>query len=182
MNESEIEYFEAPKVLGDVFESVIGAIFVDGGLTAVMEVFKHIISPLLLFVAKFSKEVCKEPKEQFVIKAQADFRIKPKFYIHDVPELIEVASRQLLEVGTDLEGKPLFQQRMTEASMYRCDILYRKGKILCSGFGSSKRQAERNAGVEGMRWCAAHPELRKKELLQEIKQQENGQEMVQQQT
>ena len=69
MNESEIEYFEAPKILGDVFESVIGAIFVDGGLTAVMEVFKHIISPLLLFVAKFSKEVCKEPKEQFVIKA-----------------------------------------------------------------------------------------------------------------
>ena len=93
MNESEIEHFEAPKILGDVFESVIGAIFVDGGLTAVMQVYKHLISPLLLFVAKFSKEVCKEPKEQFVIKAQTDFRIKPKFYIHDVPLMKEVTSK-----------------------------------------------------------------------------------------
>ena len=54
---------------------------------------------------------------------------------------------------------------MTTASMYRCDALYRKGKILCSGYGSTKRQAERNAGVEGLRWCLKHPEYRKKELL-----------------
>ena len=67
MDESEIEPFEAPKILGDVFESVMGAIFVDGGLNAVMQVYKHILSPILLFIAKFSKDVCKEPKEQFVI-------------------------------------------------------------------------------------------------------------------
>ena len=63
MDESELEPFEAPKILGDVFEAVMGAIFVDGGLNAVMEVYKHLVSPLLLFIAKFSKDVCKEPKE-----------------------------------------------------------------------------------------------------------------------
>jgi len=63
MDESEIEPFEAPKILGDVFEAVMGAIFVDGGLNAVMRVYKHIVSPILLFIAKFSKEVTKEPKE-----------------------------------------------------------------------------------------------------------------------
>lgn len=63
MDESEIEPFEAPKILGDVFESVMGAIFVDGGLNAVMRVYKHLVSPLLLYIAKFSKTVCKEPKE-----------------------------------------------------------------------------------------------------------------------
>ena len=83
LDESEIEPFEAPKILGDVFEAVIGAIFVDGGLDAVMHVFKHIVSPLLLYIAKFSKEVCKEPKEQFIIKAATGFRIKPKFKVHD---------------------------------------------------------------------------------------------------
>ena len=63
MDETEIEPFAAPKILGDVFESVMGAIFVDGGLDAVMRVYEHLISPLLLYIAKFSKHVCKEPKE-----------------------------------------------------------------------------------------------------------------------
>jgi len=42
--------------------------------------------------------------------------------------------------------------------MYRCDVLYRKGKVLCTGYGSTKRQAERNAGVEGLKWLKEHPE------------------------
>ena len=32
MNNRDIEFFEAPKMLGDVFESLIGAIFIDGGI------------------------------------------------------------------------------------------------------------------------------------------------------
>jgi dsRNA-specific ribonuclease len=36
LNQREIEPFEAPKILGDVFESVMGAVFEDGGMTAVM--------------------------------------------------------------------------------------------------------------------------------------------------
>ena len=85
LDESEIEQFEAPKILGDVFESVIGAVFVDGGLNAVMTCFKHIVSPLLLYIAKFNKEVSKEPKEQFVCRAATQFRIYPKFLVHDEP-------------------------------------------------------------------------------------------------
>ena len=46
----------------------------------------------------------------------------------------------------------------TMAEMYTCDVLFRKGQVLCQGFGSTKRQAERNAGVEGLRWLKAHPE------------------------
>lgn len=87
MDESEIEPFEAPKILGDVFESVMGAIFVDGGLNAVMRVYKHLVSPLLLYIAKFSKEVCKEPKEQFVIRSATQFRIKPKFFVHEQAQM-----------------------------------------------------------------------------------------------
>lgn len=32
LNELKIEPFEAPKILGDVFESVMGAVFEDGGM------------------------------------------------------------------------------------------------------------------------------------------------------
>ena len=35
MNQRRIEPFETPKILGDIFESVIGAVFEDGGLDVV---------------------------------------------------------------------------------------------------------------------------------------------------
>jgi len=34
----ETEYFEAPKIFGDVMESIIGAVFVDGGYNKVIQV------------------------------------------------------------------------------------------------------------------------------------------------
>ena len=98
MNENLIEPFEAPKILGDVFESVMGAVFVDGGLNAVMHVYKHLLAPFILFVAKFSKEVHKEPKEVFIIKATLDYRIRPSFKIHDAPQLMEVQGKKIVTV------------------------------------------------------------------------------------
>jgi dsRNA-specific ribonuclease len=41
----------------------MGAVFVDGGMKAVYQVYKEMLSPFILYVAKFSKEVHKEPKE-----------------------------------------------------------------------------------------------------------------------
>ncbi len=40
LDQHEIEPFEAPKILGDLFESVIGAVFEDGGMDAVYSVYK----------------------------------------------------------------------------------------------------------------------------------------------
>jgi dsRNA-specific ribonuclease len=39
MNGRESEIFEPPKILGDVFESIMGAIFMDGGIKNVLEVY-----------------------------------------------------------------------------------------------------------------------------------------------
>jgi len=39
INGNEIEIYEAPKILGDVFEAVMGAVFVDGGIEKVIEVY-----------------------------------------------------------------------------------------------------------------------------------------------
>lgn len=75
---------------------MIGAIFEDGGLSAVMHVFKHLVSPILLFIAKFSKDVSKEPKEQFVVNCATQFRIKPKFVVYDEPRFLQVASKKLI--------------------------------------------------------------------------------------
>jgi dsRNA-specific ribonuclease len=58
-----ISIYEPPKILGDVFEAIIGGIFIDGGIEEVIRVLKPILSPLVLFVAKHSKQMLKEPKE-----------------------------------------------------------------------------------------------------------------------
>jgi dsRNA-specific ribonuclease len=39
MNNREIEIFEPCKIMGDVFEALIGAIFIDAGIKEVLRVF-----------------------------------------------------------------------------------------------------------------------------------------------
>lgn len=39
VNDSEIQLYEASKIYGDVFEALIAAIFIDGGIKKVIEVY-----------------------------------------------------------------------------------------------------------------------------------------------
>jgi len=78
MNEFEVEPYKAPKILGDVFESLIGAIFKDAGIETVLDVLKPLLSPFVLYVAKFSKSIHKEPKEDF-IQLAGQLKMKPHF-------------------------------------------------------------------------------------------------------
>lgn len=66
INGREIELYEPCKILGDVFESLMGAIFIDGGIEQVLNVYQHLLSPFILFTAKYSKKLHKEPKEEFL--------------------------------------------------------------------------------------------------------------------
>lgn len=36
--------------------------------------------------------------------------------------------------------------------MVKCEILYNNNEVMTIGFGSSKRQAERNASIQGQIW------------------------------
>ena len=67
MNNREVEIFEPSKIMGDVFEALIGAIFIDNGIKEVLKVLQHMLAPFLLHVAKYSKKLNKEPKEDFQI-------------------------------------------------------------------------------------------------------------------
>ena len=56
LNQRDIELFEPSKILGDVFEALIGAVFIDGGgMSQVLKTFQHYLCPFVLYVAKFSK-------------------------------------------------------------------------------------------------------------------------------
>jgi hypothetical protein len=56
-------------------------------MTAVYSVYKQMLSPFILFVARYSKEVYKEPKEQFVIKCGRYYKLRPLFEVSTEPEL-----------------------------------------------------------------------------------------------
>jgi dsRNA-specific ribonuclease len=79
LNNRDIELFEPSKILGDVFEALIGAIFIDGGgIQAVLDTFQHLLCPFVLYVAKFSKQLNHEPKEDFIIASQLQ-KIIPQY-------------------------------------------------------------------------------------------------------
>ena len=69
LNNRDIELYEPSKILGDVFEALIGAVFIDGGIEEVINIYQHLLAPFILYVAKFSKRLNKEPKEDFTILA-----------------------------------------------------------------------------------------------------------------
>ena len=96
MNNREIEIFEPCKIMGDVFEALIGAIFIDGGIKEVLKVFQHLLAPFLLHVAKYSKKLNKEPKEDFQIlsnlhKIAPDMPVAGDVYFH-VDQLADLAA------------------------------------------------------------------------------------------
>ncbi len=71
INNRDVELFEPTKILGDVFEAIIAAVYLDGaGMEPVLQVYQHLLGPFILFVAKYSKQLNKEPKEDFLILAQ----------------------------------------------------------------------------------------------------------------
>lgn len=147
MNQRKIEPFETPKILGDIFESVIGAVFEDGGLDTVHRVFNHLLSPLVLYNAQFSKmaAIYGEPKEQFQWKCHEHW-IKPKYKVSESTYMQTIKSENMVFCEV-------------EALMYDCTIIYRNGQEMCGSIGSTKRQAERNAAVMGLLWLDSSKNL-----------------------
>ena len=78
MHERKIETYESPKILGDVLEAIIGAIYIDGGLKKCVEVMKPILSPLIVYIAKYIKLMHSEHKEDFFQFSNV-FSMQPHF-------------------------------------------------------------------------------------------------------
>lgn len=140
MNQMNIELYKPPKILGDVFEAIVGAIFKDGGIERLLEVLKPFMAPCVLYVAKFSKKIHKEPKEDF-IQLASQLKMKPKFNNIDV----NIRLSDIIPVENKEEDHE--EQKMTKTQ-----IIYNNGQIMVVGYGSTKDQAERNASIMGLNW------------------------------
>ena len=122
MNEHLIELYKPPKILGDVFEAIIGALFLDGGIETVVDVLKPLMAPFVLFVAKYSKNIFKEPKEDFLqVAIQLNMRPNVKDNFERVTVPVSVAMGQ--QVDDDQEDE-----------LFRLDVKY-DGETMVSGYG-----------------------------------------------
>jgi len=36
--------------------------------------------------------------------------------------------------------------------MFKVDIIYNSGQVMCSGWGNTRHAAERNASIQGLKW------------------------------
>ena len=87
-------------------------------------------------MANFSKILYKEHKEEFIWASIAK-KIRPKFRFSE--ELIPFT------VNSEEHG-PI------QAHLYQADVIYNQGTVMCTSYGSNKRQAERNASILGLQW------------------------------
>ena len=142
MNQLECEPYKAPKILGDVFEAIIGAVFQDGGIEDAIEVLKSLMSPFVLFVAKYSKQIHKEPKEDFLGLA-TQLKIKPRF--QSTHEIVEVPISTVI-------GRELNADEDMIDKMQKVDIIHNNNQIMATGYGATAEQAQRNASIRGLIW------------------------------
>jgi dsRNA-specific ribonuclease len=99
--------FEPPKILGDVFESMVGAIFIDGGIEKVIQVLEPLLAPFTLFIAKFNKRLYREPKDEFQ-QASALVKITPKWNSYEV-EVADTVDGFMHALSTREDPKELYR-------------------------------------------------------------------------
>lgn len=115
MNSNEFEPYKPPKILGDVFEAIIGAIFKDGGIEDTIKVLKTLMAPFVLFVAKYSKKINKEPKEDFQLLS-IHLKIKPLFRASEGKEHVKIS---------EVIGKPITPDFYDDLN--RVDVIFNNG-------------------------------------------------------
>ena len=150
MNNAEIAPYKAPKILGDVFEAIIGAIFVDSGIDEVNRVLKTLMAPFVLYVAKFSKQIHKEPKEDFWQLA-TQLEMWPKWDYHQT----EGGKPKTVKLSEVLE-RPIAEADDVQVPMQQVSIIYNNGEVMATSYGYTKAQAERNVSLLGLKWLKAN--------------------------
>ncbi|CAG9816847.1 unnamed protein product [Phaedon cochleariae] len=125
----EVEDVEVPKALGDVFESVAGAIFLDSGmsLNAVWRVYHAMMKPE---IEQFSDRVPKSPIRELL-------ELEPETAKFGKPE--KLADGRRVRVTVEVFGKGLFKgigrnYRIAKCTAAKCALKHLKRRGLIKKF------------------------------------------------
>ena len=104
-------------------------------------------------MAKFSKQLNKEPKEDFIILC-SQHKIIPKLVVDDHQQLIDLSefdSNGQLRPKSAGEDSEMGEGEQT-SKMVKVDIIFNNGQKMTSGWGNTRKAAERNASIHGLQW------------------------------
>jgi len=143
-------FYEAPKIISDVFEGIIGAVFADGGYNETVRVLQHLLGPFVCMVAKFLDKIRKNPIEEFNLfwSSQA---ITPQVITFGLGGKKEKNAydtsdeEEKIEYAYDIDEQPKDCPHVN----YKCVIIYEGNKMLCKSYGNTKEQAKKNACALG---------------------------------
>ena len=108
------------SILADTFEAVLGAIYLDGGLTSAFDFLDNFLNPSVNQLS--SKKIYKDPKSIFQEIAQARKGITPKY-------------KTISESGPD-------HQKIFQVGVYL------EKKLIAKGTGNSKQKAQEAASLK----------------------------------
>lgn len=109
-----------PSILADTFESVLGAIYLDGGTTPAFKFLEKVLSQSISDLS--SKKIYKDPKSVFQEIAQSKKGITPKY-------------QTISESGPD-------HQKKFEVAVFL------ENELITTGLGNSKQKAEEDASIK----------------------------------
>lgn len=112
-----------PSILEDVFEALVGAIYLDQNQAAAFKFLDQFLLPLVKKLAQ--KKEYKDPKSKFQEITQAKFNITPHY-------------QTIKETGPD-------HQKIFKVGVYLGD------KLIASGTGKSKQRAEESASLKALK-------------------------------
>ncbi|CAI2369697.1 unnamed protein product [Moneuplotes crassus] len=140
-------YYEAPKMIPDVFEAILGAVFVDGGYNEVVRVLQHTLGPFVCMMAKYFDGIRKNPIEEFNLYCSSKGLV-PRI------EMFKMGAKQESNPyhsdGDQILGYPPEEQPEGKPLVYyKCAIFVKGKKQLCKSYGNSKEQAKKNACALG---------------------------------
>jgi dsRNA-specific ribonuclease len=79
LNEYENTILGRPKIVSDIFESILGAIFIDSNLNQCFAVLNILLGPFVVYCAKYLGKLKYSPIAEFVEHIQEHFKKGPTF-------------------------------------------------------------------------------------------------------
>lgn len=128
--EERMEGRRKPSVLANAFESLVGALYLDGGMDCVRDLIRRLFKPFLDW-AKDDRRLLADPKSRLQELMLALFRTPPVYKVAE-------------ELGPDHAKTFLIQLTV-------------KNLILASGTGRSKKEAEQDAAEKFLKDLEKNP-------------------------
>jgi endoribonuclease Dicer len=102
MNEYQEDVINRPKALSDIFEAILGAIFIDSGLEECFKFLDRVYRKLIIYTAKYMDNIKFSVVDEFVEKCTATFGKKPIFESEAKDGMFIVSARiddEILSIG-----------------------------------------------------------------------------------